>query len=106
MVQYGNGLGILPQDIYSANMFWFAMGIFAIVVLVGGTALVLYFKTHWRTVLACRLLYLLTRFVSLAYMGILMTSSYVMVASPHLARHIVPAVFTLVCPSNFEKSVY
>jgi len=96
MVQYGNGLGLLPQDLYAANMFWFFIGLVTICVILGGLALICFFRPHWRTVLACRLVYVLMRFLTLAYMGLIMTTTYTMVASPHNYKTIVPAIFTLV----------
>lgn len=96
MVQYANGLNLQPKDLYGANMFWFAIGLAAIVVLFGALALILYSRSHWRTVFVCRLVYCLMRFLNLSYMGLMMTTSYTIVAAPHNYRTIVPAVFTLI----------
>lgn len=95
MVQYGNGLDILPKDIYAANMFWFAIGLGGIGFVYGVLALINYTRTHWRTVLLCRMVYVYVRFMNLAYMGLMMTCSYTIVASPHNYRTIIPAIFTL-----------
>jgi hypothetical protein len=96
LVQYGNGLDMLPKNLYAANMFWFAIGLAIITVVFGVLALITYTKSHWRTVFLCRLVYLIMRFMSMAYMGIMMTCAYTLVASPHNYRTIVPAAFTLV----------
>ena len=96
MVQPPNGLDMEPKNLYAANMFWFAIGLAGISFVYGVLALIFYTRSHWRTVFICRLVYCLMRFLNMAYMGILMTSSYTMVASPHNYRTIVPAVFTLI----------
>lgn len=107
MVQYGNGLGLLPKDLYAANMFWFFIGLVGITVILGGLIVIFYFRTHWRTVFVCRLVYVLNRYGILAYMGIIMTSSYTIVASPHNYKTIIPAIFTLfIVGGGFPYYIY
>jgi hypothetical protein len=106
-------------------MFWFAIGLGGIAFVYGVLALINHTRTHWRTVLVCRLVYILMRFLNLAcifpptpflffyfsilffsllvlfiltftYMGLMMTCSYTIVAAPHNYRTIIPAIFTLV----------
>jgi len=96
MVQYANGLDILPTDIYANNMFWFGISILSLSFVFGVLVLCTWRKAHWKTVFICRYIYLMVRLLNLAYMGIVVTCCYTMVAAPHHPRTVVPAIFTFI----------
>eukprot|EP01112_Ceratiomyxa_fruticulosa_P002299 TRINITY_DN1241_c0_g1_i9.p1 TRINITY_DN1241_c0_g1~~TRINITY_DN1241_c0_g1_i9.p1 ORF type:complete len:606 (-),score=118.74 TRINITY_DN1241_c0_g1_i9:123-1940(-) len=94
--QYGNSLGLPPNDLFGSNMFWFGICLAIASVVYGLLVLINTKKAHWKVVFTCRLVYVLIRIVNMGYMGIVMTSAYGIVAPGHSASLIAPSAIVFV----------
>lgn len=77
-------------------MFWVAVATALIVCVYQLLSLIFYNLLHWRTTFMSRMVYLLVRLANMAYVGIVMTSSFAMVSPNHDYRQIAPGVVVFI----------